>query len=250
MARQFRCGPGSPYGCAHHDEHVAAAKLGWARRRASGTFMLSDRDSHALSRAVGEVKGAHIHPSHKHVVAFKQKGKWYELPASEFRALIRAGHEDLKLDKQEQKRRAAEEKAIAEYYAAVALEEKREAKRAELATRQQERERDRQERLVRQVQRAERAEVVKIIKGGGGITYGVSKATGKTYDHGEWLTLPADVRRKNGRLTLDGAAEQINAEMPWLGIETPNDLLDYFDKIDNTRRNQEHQRNVRKGRAA
>ncbi len=64
-------GPNAPYGCGHHDEHVAAAKLGWFRRKRGAAFQSSDAHRHASTFAGSEVSHAHEHETHKGRVVFK-----------------------------------------------------------------------------------------------------------------------------------------------------------------------------------
>lgn len=154
-----------------------------------------------MRRVVGEIEAAHEH-GHAGTVAFKQRGRWYEMPKREWRELVRAGRGEL-----------AEERRAA-----------RSARRAELV-------RAAEERMVRAVARAEHADVVRIIKGQGYIRP-LSTHSG-AYKHGdraEVRSLPSYLVRNEGRITLDQAAEYINENMPWLNMEGPNDVLDYFER--------------------
>jgi hypothetical protein len=45
---------------------------------------------------------------------------------------------------------------------------------------------------------------------------------------GEDEALPSTVRSSMGRLDMDSAAEPIREEMPWLQMETSDDLVQYF----------------------
>jgi hypothetical protein len=171
------------------------------------------------------VKLAHTHPEHPNVIAFKQANRWYELPRAEFNRLVRVGR-DIERDEEREARQRQREEARAAR--AQETEQKREAR----IQRQDERYREMQRRQIRAMDRAERAEVVKIIKSSGGIrlpehfTYTGKSREGK----GEYDLLPSDVRRKNGHYTMDTAAAAINEEMPWLHIESPGDLLQYFER--------------------
>lgn len=211
-------GPSSPYGCGHHDEHVRAARLGWRRRRLGASFAGSD-DQRRLARVVGPVEGAHSHPEHRGVIAFKQRGKWYEMPRSEFRRLVQVGREQEQHDRREASRRAREEREIARFREAEAKEQRR----AELEQRREERRREQEQAHLRAVSRAERAEVVKLLRG-----YGVRLEDQR--DRGEYALLPAEVRRKQGRYTMDTAREQVAINMPWLKMDTPDDLVQFFER--------------------
>lgn len=217
------------YGHNHHDEHVAAARKGWLRRRL-GTSFAGSNEHRWISRAVGPVEHAHEHPDHRGLVAFKQQGKWYELPRREFRELVAAGREEERREQAEKKAAAHEARWQAQFEKLEADDAKREAKKAATAARQQERHERQQRALVRSVARAERAEVVKLLKELGGVRVERSRVTGKARDRGEVALLPADVRRKDGRITLDGAREAISTHMPWLNIDTPNDVVQFFEK--------------------
>jgi hypothetical protein len=211
------CQPDSPYGCGHHDEHVAAARLGWTRRRAGVAFEAS-RQQRYLSRVVGQVHSAHRHPDHPGVVAFKRDGKWYEMSRMEFRRLVGVGRRQEEQERKEQARQRREQREIARFYELTAREERQ----AELGRRREERGREREQAHLRAVQRAERAEVVKLMR-----EYGVRQ---ESEDRSEYELLPAEVRRKEGRFTMDTAREHVMLNMPWLNLETTNDLTQYFER--------------------
>jgi hypothetical protein len=212
-------GPASPYGCGHHDQHVAAARLGWRRRRLGAHFMGSRSQSH-LARVVGQVENAHAHPDHRGVVAFKQRGKWYEMPGAEFRRLVGVGRDQEAFDRRETAHKAREAREIAKFRG---LEEK-ERRGAEIAQRREERNREREQAHMRAVSRAERSEVVKLLREFGGV-----RLEGKQ-DRGEYALLPAEVRRKEGRYTIDTAREHVMENMPWLNLNTPDDLVQFFER--------------------
>jgi flagellar biosynthesis GTPase FlhF len=212
-------GPSSSYGCGHHEEHVRAARLGWQRRRLGARFAGS-RDQASLSRVVGEVQHAHTHPDHRGVVAFRQRGKWYELPRSEYRRLVAVGREQEAHDRREQALRAREEREIARFREMEA----KERRQAEMEQRRAERNKQRQQAQLRQVARAERSEVVKLIRQFGGVRLEDAR------DRGEYALLPAEIRRKDGRFTMDTAREQVDQHMPWLNLATPDDLVQFFER--------------------
>jgi hypothetical protein len=228
MARLI-CGPGSPYGCGHEEEHRQAALLGWQRRRLGAHFMGS-RQQHFLSKVVGEVQHAHAHPDHPGKIAFKQRDRWYALPRSEWYSLINAGREIDAEERREAKRKEAEARAIAEYEHAVADEQKRAERKARIEVNQRERAERSQRAMVRKVARAERAEVVKLLREVGGVRVERSRMTGQARDKGEWELLPAEVRRKDGRVTLDTARERVMEHMPWLALDTTDDLIQFFER--------------------
>jgi hypothetical protein len=82
-----------------------------------------------------------------------------------------------------------------------------------------------QERQVPAHATAEVAAVTKLLKDAGGVC-----STGKA-DHGEWEPLPASVRRVHGRLTLDGARELVMEHFPWLHLDTPDDLVQFYERV-------------------
>lgn len=120
-----------------------------------------------------------------------------------------------------------EARAIAFYERELAAEKRHEEREARTRARQEQAYQEAQERDIRRFQREQDADVRAIIRRGGGIKPAYDQ-NGKMRDAGEYKALPASVRSKTGRLTMDDAARNINAEMPWLGIETPRDLQDYF----------------------
>jgi hypothetical protein len=203
----------------------------WNRIRgkeARSRWRYSD-DSRRLGRFFGEIHDLREIKRRPGEIAFRQGERWYHLPKREYHALnmaaIEAEHREAKEAKQQEREATRERAAIADYERALAQEQKAEQRRA----RRQEQAAAAEQRIVRKFERSQYSDVRAVIRAGGGIrpTY---DTTGKQRDRGEYLALPADVRRKGGRLTMDDAARDINAEMPWLGIETPNDLQNFFSR--------------------
>lgn len=222
-------GEHSPYGCGHHAEHIAAARLGWMRRHSGKAFEGSQEQRWLQSFAGGEVRHAHTHRTKRGtVVMFKHKGKWFEVSRSSYRDMLRAGRE-MERDEQRERRRAeAEQRRLDREHASA---EKKAAARA----RAEAREREAQERMFRRIQTQERAGVVRAIREIGGIR------SDKVH-HGEWATLPASIRNQTTGKSLDAAREHVQEHFPWLGLHDINDLLTYFDRVDTHRRNSAHQR--------
>ncbi len=162
-------------------------------------------------------------------IAFRQSSTWFHLPKAEYHALnmaaLEAEHREAKEAKRQAREAARERRAIADYEHALAQEQRAEQRRA----RREEQAAAAEQRIVRQFERSQYSDVRAIIRQGGGIrpTYDL---TGAQRDRGEYRALPADVRRKSGRLTMDTAASSINEQMPHLGIETPGDLQDFFSR--------------------
>lgn len=203
-------GPDSPYGCGHHKEHVRAARKGWITRRRSQSF-LSTRDADDLRRVVGpSLAGHHVHRSKsgKRVHMMKVEGQWFSMDQREYAQLVRAGRSG----------RLAEERA------------KRNAPKNEA------RYRAAQEKQQAAIERAELREVRHIIKRAGGIRPSVTHS-GVKHDMGEYRNLPSDLRRKNGGLTMDQAREAVAQHMPWLNLDTPDDLVQYFERAEDRRNN-------------
>lgn len=196
-----RClGPNSPYGCGHHDEHVEAAKKGWLHRRRG---MLSEHEHRAVSALFGPIEQAHEHKSHKGQIAFKQEGKWYELPRARFRQLVSEG---VKAQRAEEREQARQEKAQQRYEGA-------------------------QERQLQAARRAEYQSVVRRIRQMGGIRpYRANSTGGKTPEEEEWKSLPRSVKTRDSRrgAALDDMAQSMNEEYPWLKLETGEDLRNYL----------------------
>lgn len=225
-----RChGPDSPYGCGHHAEHVAAARKGWLTRRRRHAWVHSE-DHDALRRVVGDVSDVHTHDKHPRSVMMRQGGKWYELPKAEYKSLVRAGREMARDEERERKARDRARKLIE-------AERGKASRQAERERQQAERYRAMQERQAAAVARAERAEVVKIIKRAGGIRPNPSGV-----GRGEYAALPADVRRRNGRVTMDQARADVMDEMPWLNPHDEYALTDFFERSRMQRVNTAHHR--------
>lgn len=211
-------GANAPYGCGHHAEHVEAAKKGWANRRKHqrGATFEGSEDQYYASGFLGEqISYAHTHPEHKGRVVFKSKGKWYELPARTFASYVSGGR---KLEREEQKRAEARKR-----------DEAKGAKAKQRTARQELQYRLQAERYADRAGGADefRAELVKQLS-----KHGV-RATGK-HDRGEVALLPSSVRRSKGKYTIDYAREaaQELSESYGAGItfDTPDDLVQYFEK--------------------
>lgn len=199
--------------CDHHNKHVEAAKKGWQRRRGWG--YLPESEVRAFSFVAGnKVTQAHEHPEHKGQVRFRSGSKWYELPAKQWRELVKAGQ--------------AEERH-----------------RARQVRQQQGYERS-QEADLRREERNQYRAVVREIQQYGGIRPNRRDARGRIPELEEWRELPRSVRTKKGEtrkgFALDYVAQSINTQFPRLGIETDEDLRRY---LTNYQRRERHRRAMR-----
>ena len=80
-------------------------------------------------------------------------------------------------------------------------------------------------------ERVQCSEVVSILKRSGGVRpFKKLAATGKGHMRGEYEAFPSTVRSSRERLDMDEATAAIHEEIPWLGIETPDDLVQYFER--------------------
>lgn len=234
------------------------AYIGGAWQRIRGVhersrFRDSEEQKH-LSRYFGTVHEVREHKTRGSVI-IRQGKEYYELPRGEYQRLIAAGREayvhdsktvrqieredarekrktDRELARikhaQERARARNERRAIALYERELAAE-KREAQREERKREKQKAAYEAaQERDIARFEREQDADVRAIIRQGGGIRPTYDQATRRMRDAGEYRALPASVKSKRGRLTMDDAAREINDQMPWLHIETPQDLQDYF----------------------
>lgn len=248
-----RChGPDAPYGCGHHAEHVAAAHKGWRTRRRRHEWVRSEDFGH-LSRIVGDVTDVHTHDTHPHSVMVRRAKKWYEIPKKEYHGLIKAGRDIARDEARSRKQREAEDRAEAarkeresrrrdKALATEAEAHERAERQREQAERRQEREREQQDRQVRAIARAEYNEVARLVKSLGGIRASYDKHTGKSHDRAEIDTsVPSSLHARSGKgLTIDRIRESVHEDFPWLNLETPNDLLDFFDKARTTRMQHAH----------
>jgi|SRR5579883_2939169 hypothetical protein len=203
MARCIGANP--PYGCGHFREHQIAAKKGWITRRAAATFKTTEEHA-ALAALFGDpIEAAHEHPDHKNMVRFKHKGKWYELPRSEFRRLVEEGK---KLQREQ------------------AREEKRQARNLQ----REERYKRAQDRQLAAVRRAEYQGVVRLIRENHGIHPNRALSNGKIPELEEWQGLPLSVKTRDRRrgLSLDEMATEVRAHFPWLKINNGDDLAEYL----------------------
>lgn len=218
-------GANAPYGCGHHAEHVRAAKLGWARRKGAEAAHFEGSDEQRLVSAFlgDEVNYAHTHAEHPNTVVFKSKGKWYELPKRTFNSFVRGGREQ---EREQAKARREQHKRNEQHV----------------------REQIGNEKLALAYARQEHADVSGIINRNGGIRYvrthggfGAQRTHG--YDRGEWLSLPASVRNTKSHYTMDQAADQVNANLPHLRIESGDDLIAFYERNDLAQRS--HQARIR-----
>jgi hypothetical protein len=105
----------------------------------------------------------------------------------------------------------------------------------------EEHERSWMEREAVRLKRKERAEVVRTLRRAGGIRVSTDPATGRPINRAEWELLPPSVRRCEGRLTMDQAVADVMAEMPALGWETVNDIVEYFERARSREVQHQHQ---------
>jgi len=218
----------------------------WQRVRSPEhrSYWRYSRDQQLLERHFGRISSVHEVEGKPGEIAFKQDGRTYHMGKAEYHELAMAALEDERREKLTEKQRARENAREAreiERLLRKAHKENRESERQRLEAEAAEKKRERREaqeveteqRQLRAFERAQYSDVLTIIRHGGGIKRSISGATGKQYDKGEYETLPRSVRAKeNSRrsLTLDEAASEVSDQMPWLEIETPRDLLDYFDR--------------------
>lgn len=215
-------------------------------REARSRWRYSD-DAQRLARFYGPIHDLRELRGRPGEIAFRQGATWYHLPREEYHALNLAAleaerHEGLSTRQREREearetrdterqlrtlradRRAADQ--AERERATLRAQEERTAQRSERA---EAAERDAQRRQARLFERTQYSDVLAIIRQGGGIRPSVTQQ-GAEYEGSEYRALPSHVRRRSGRLTMDDAARNINAQMPWLGIETPSDLQEFFSR--------------------
>ncbi len=202
------------------------------------------RDQQLLERHFGRISSVHEVEGKPGEIAFKQDGRTYHMGKAEYHELAMAALEDERREQLTEKQRAREdareaheiEKLLRKAHAENRASEKRrlEAEAAETKRERREaQEAESEQRALRAFERAQYADVLAIIRHGGGIKRSISAATGQEYDRGEYETLPRSVRAKaesRRGLTLDDAVREVNDQVPWIEIETPRDLLDFFDR--------------------
>jgi hypothetical protein len=218
----------------------------WQRVRSPEhrSYWRYSRDQQLLERHFGRISSVHEVEGKPGEIAFKQDGRTYHMGKAEYHGLAMAALEDERREQLTEKQRAREDAREAreiERLLRKAHKENRESERqrleAEAAQKKRERreaqEADSEQRQLRAFERVQYADVLAIIRQGGGIKRSISSSTGREYDRGEYETLPRSVRAKaesRRGLTLDEAASAVNDQMPHLGVETPRDLLDFFDR--------------------
>ncbi len=187
-----------------------------------------------LAATIGPVEGLRQPKNDPDRVYFRQGAKWYALPAKEYQALIKAAREE---ERERQKAAREYERGRKVYERELARAEKSEARERQLKEKRDQAEAAAQQRAVRAVERAEYQDVLNIIRRAGGIRRVRSAATGRERDKSEYDTLPRSVRQRrvlgfatarDRGLTLDEAATEVHQHMPWLKLETPDALIEFF----------------------
>jgi hypothetical protein len=202
------------------------------------------RDQQLMERHFGQISSVHELKDKPGEIAFKQDGRTYHMSKGEYHELAMAALEDERREKLTDKQRAREDAREAreiERLLRKAHKENRESERRRLEAEATQKKRERREaqeaeseqRQLRTFERAQYSDVLDIIRHSGGIKRSISAASGQEYNRGEYEALPRSVRAKSDSrrgLTLDEAASEVSDQMPWLDIETPRDLLDFFDR--------------------
>jgi hypothetical protein len=192
------------------------------------------RESELLSKHFGTIHEMREYKDPRQGVVFRQGGTWYHMPRAEYHTLVDAAERDERDKEWAQALIQREREQDARRKATEQQKQEREAQRQARAQRLAE------EQAQRELQRFERVqygEVVSILKRSGGIQpFKKLAATGKGYMRDEYEALPSTVRSAKGRLDMDEAAAAIHEEIPWLKIETPDDLVQYFERHRDYRR--------------
>lgn len=216
-----RCsGSHCPYGYGHHDEHVAAAKLGWQRRRQGAAIY--------VERSFGNKYKLHMHPGGlfarpRYIMQdISDPSATFELSRAEFYEIAR--------EVKAQERADTTQKSLFDKENNARLrKQQREAARFQ-RMREEEAERDR-----RRSTRFERDELFRSIREH--IPRGIrpyKERNGRRPEHEEYQAVPAYFRARASdphALTLDDAALQLSESAPWLGIHSADDLTQAFNRI-------------------
>lgn len=195
-------------------------------------FRRSD-DAQALAALGMNVQAVRSPRSKRGAVYFQESGKWYELPNSEYRGLVKEGRAALKEQRREREEYERGRRIYERELARMTREDAREARREQQRQAQLARSRDQEDRLYRRMKRAEHAEVLHRIKELGGIKRQVTQS-GVESERGEYEQLPKHVRhtrssRREG-VTADEAAAVLHEDMPWLFTDSTSRVLyDYFE---------------------
>ncbi len=234
----MRCLPDSPYGCNHFKEHQRAARKGWITRRRNAKFK-NPEEHKAFTAIVGsEVSHIHLHPQHAGKIRFQTEGKWYEITPEEYRRLLRQGRTLLREEEQFRKK-AERENARREAQHERELARKKTLEEREAARKQREEERQRaglahyeamEERRQQRYARAQYKDVVRHIRGIGGIRPNRANSKGKIPELAEWRALPRSVKTRSERegFPLDEVTADVQANFPGLPIRTDEDLRVYL----------------------
>lgn len=205
------CGPHSPYGCGHPEEHRRVALLGWRRRRAGGKFQGSDEQRYASAFHGSRVTQAHTSERHPNEVMFRADGQWYSVPRRDWRSFLSIGRGMLRdEEKAERQRRKNEQR--------------------------EERLREREDRWYHHQEHKELSQVNSMIRQRGGI-----RPTKHTRGELEYIS-PRLVSSRS-RFTLDTMREAVMEYFPHLGLENEHDLVDFLQRgEERERRYQERHR--------
>jgi hypothetical protein len=203
-------------------------------------------DSRLLERFYGPIHDFRELRGRPGEIAFRQGQTWYHLPAREYDSLVLAAADAARrerlTEKQREREDARERRQIERQLRRVRAEQ-REAERVRLHAEREQREAERQEaataelqqRELREFERQQYRDVLGIIRARGGIRRSYGAMSGQEYDRGEYKIVPRSIRakarsRRGEGLSLDDVAREVSDQIPWLEIDTPRDLLDYFER--------------------
>ena len=192
------------------------------------------QESALLARHFGTIHEMREYRDPRRGVVFRQGQKWYHLPKAEYRNLVYYAEQDERETQAAQaliaRERAKDERRKLAEQQKQEREAKRQARARQIAQEQE-------QRAVQRFEREQYRDVVSILKRSGGIRpFTTEGARGKRYMTGEYQSLPSMVRSHRGRLDMDQAAEAIREEMPWLQIDTSDDLVQFFERHRDYRR--------------
>ncbi len=192
------------------------------------------QESELLGRHFGTVHEMREYRDPRRGVVFRQGQTWYHLPRQEYHALVDAAERD---ERDTQQAQALIERERAKDARSKATEQQKQEREARRQERAQQATEQQAQRDVQRFERVQYGEVVNILKRSGGIRpFKKLAATGKGHMRGEYEALPSTVRSSRGRLDMDEAAAAIHEEIPWLKIDTPDDLVQFFERHRDYRR--------------
>lgn len=224
-------GHSCPYGYGHHAEHVAAARLGWRRRR--------EGEAQYIGHVFGGEYELHSHEGH-FIARSVRDDSHFELSREEYRQLAAQRQAELReaeTERRFQREVAKIERAIAREHRPQQLtlrEGQAQLKAYQRAKRDAERlERHRTKELAAEQRLAARFRRDELYAAIRTVSNGKIRGFRGGHEAEEARAIPAQFRARRGEdgLAPDDLAAHLSEHAPWLNIHNSDDLFQAFNAL-------------------